>query len=74
MELEGKDCICKGSIVFGVEHSKINVYYLLLSTGRLDELRDTLLKDMKKCPVHFLESKVFPIEMKEEYKQNLSKS
>jgi len=46
------ECICKGSLIKGYAHSRLGFYYLLLMSGRHEELNDTLLKDMTPCPIH----------------------
>ena len=71
--LVGK-CICQGSLVYGVKHSRLNFYFLLLTTNRLEELAATLVKDMEKCPLHFQQNAMIPDEIKKQYESTLSSS
>ena len=52
MEQDNNQCICKGSIIKGYAQSRLSYYYLLLMSGRNEELHNALLKDMTPCPVH----------------------
>ncbi len=51
------NCICKGNLVYGYKNrttgTKNSYYYLLLMTGRHDQLAKALLSDMERCPVHY---------------------
>ena len=51
-------CNCKGNLVFGYAKSRNGYYYLLLTTNRLEQLHDALLKDMLPCPIHYKETGV----------------
>ena len=62
MEQNNNQCICKGSLIKGYARSRLGVYYLLLMSGRHEELHNAFLKDMTPCPIHNKETGVQPIE------------